>query len=125
MTMLMLDPGDPRYRQEGYGVSAGFLTRLREKMDGATEQQLRFMQIRTDIPIDQSMRRSSPTGLNIASHQLPHGKDLQDYDYRTPIFDDVIFNFDIQIPRNIIIGEAFPLLLSVSSLSELWNQSPP
>jgi hypothetical protein len=33
----MLDPGDPRYREE-YGESAGFLTRLREKMDGATEQ---------------------------------------------------------------------------------------
>jgi hypothetical protein len=36
-----------------------------------------------------------------------------------------MFKFDIQIPRNIIIGEAFPLLLIVSSLSELWNQNPP
>ena len=121
----MLDPGDLRYREEGYGESAGFLTRLREKMDGATEQQLRFVQIRPNAPIDQSMRRSSSTDLYTASHQLPHSKDPQDYDYLTPISDNVIFNFDIQIPRNIIIGEVFPLLLSVSSSSELWNQNPP
>ncbi|PMD15602.1 hypothetical protein NA56DRAFT_709733 [Hyaloscypha hepaticicola] len=121
----MLDRGDLRYREEGYSESAGFLTRLREKMDGAAEQQLRFVQIRPNAPIDQSMRSSSSTSLNIASHQLPHSKDPQDYDYLTPILDDVNFKFDIQIPRNIIIGEAFPLLLSVSSLSELWNQNPP
>jgi hypothetical protein len=121
----MLNPEHPLYLKEEYGKSAGFLTKLREKIGGTTEQELRFVQIRPNITIDQSMTSSSSTELNIESHYLPYLAPSPEDGGHTPRPGNVTFNFNIQVRRNIVIGELFPCLLSAVSKSELWNQNPP
>jgi hypothetical protein len=121
----LLNPEDPLYLEEEYGKSAGLLTKLREKIGGATEQELRFVQIRPNITIDQSMTSSSSTELNIESYHLPYLAPSPEDRGHILRPDNVTFNFNIQVPRNIVIGEPFPLLLSGASKSELWNQNPP
>jgi hypothetical protein len=121
----MLNPKDPRYLREPALKPTGIFLKIREKLGGATEQELKFVQIRASSTIDRYMPPASHYELYIEGKLVPQlapparYEDLQNQKTTFP------FSVDLQLPSNVVIGEPFEVQLSVSSSSNIWNQNPP
>ncbi len=121
----MLNRNDPRYLREPPVKRTGIFVKIREKLGGTTEQELKFVQIRVSSTIDRYMPPANHWELYIEGKHVPQlappaiYKDLQNQKTTFP------FSVDLQLPSNFVIGEPFEVQLSVSSSSNIWNQNPP
>lgn len=121
----MLNPNDPRYLREPPVKRTGIFLKIREKLGGTTEQELKFVQIRASSTIDRYMPPANHWELYIEGKHVPQiappaiYEDLRNQKTTFP------FSVDLQLPSNVVIGEPFEVQLSVSSSSNIWNQNPP
>jgi hypothetical protein len=121
----MLNPNDVRYQKEPILKLTGILLKIREKLAGDTEQELKFAQIRTSVAIDTYMCPPLHWNLEVSSQHVPQLAPAAFYDdlqFQRTTFP---FSVDLQMLSNIIIEEPFSLLLSVSSKSNIWNANLP
>jgi hypothetical protein len=121
----MLNPTDPRYMKEPTLKPTGFLLKLRERMSGAAEQDLKFMQIGGSAYIDPYVPPPQKWNLYVPAHHVPQLAPSSVYDDLRNSRTTFPFSVDLQMGQNIVVGEPFTVLLSVSSLSNIWNQNPP
>jgi hypothetical protein len=121
----MLNPHDPRYLREPSLKPTGFFLKIKEKLGGATEQELKFVGIRGYSAIDPYMHPVSHWELYIEGKHVPQLAPPARYDDLQVRKTTFPFSVDLQMAANIVIGEPFRVLLSVSSSSNIWNQNPP
>jgi hypothetical protein len=95
-----------------------FLRFKKKKIEGSSEQQLQFVQIRPRANIGPAMQGPFSRDLEISSSYLPNGHLL-------PRNELIPFSIDFQYPTNVVKGAPFSFLLGISSGSTLWNQNPP
>jgi hypothetical protein len=121
----MLNPKDPRYLREPALKPTGIFLKIKERLGGATEQELKFVQIRASSAVDPYLPPANSWELYIEGKHVPQlapparYNDLQNQKTTFP------FSVDLQLPSNVVIGEPFKVQLSVSSSSTIWNQNPP
>ena len=121
----MLNPNDPRHLKEPPLKPTGIFLKIKEKLGGAAEQELKFVQIRGPASIDPWMPPAHHWELYIEAKHVPQLATSQIYHNLPVRRTNFPFSVDLQIPANIVIGEPFMVLLSVSSSSNIWNGNPP
>ena len=121
----MFNPNDPRYLREPPLKPTGIFLKLKEKLGGAAEQELKFIQIRGSATIDPWIPPVHKCDLNIDAKHVPQLAPPGTYDRLQIRHTTFPFSVDLQMPAHIVIGEPFMVLLSVSSSSNIWNRSPP
>lgn len=119
----MFNPSDPRYLKEPPLKPTGIFLKIKEKLGGAAEQELKFVGIRATAAVDQYMPPVRKWDLYVEGKHVPQlAPRYEDYEFRHTKFP---FTIELQIPANVVIGEPFLVLLSVSSSSGIWNRNPP
>jgi hypothetical protein len=121
----MLNPHDPRYLREPSLKPTEIFLKIKEKLGGATEQELKFVGIRGYSAIDPYMHPTSRWELYIEGKHVPQLAPPARYDDLQVRKTTFPFSVDLQMAANIVIGDPFMVLLSVSSSSNIWNQNPP
>jgi hypothetical protein len=121
----MLSPEHVRYVKEPSLKPTSFLLKLREKMGGAAEEELNFVQVRPSAAVNRYMHPPLKWNLEVSSNYVPQLAPAALYDGLLVQRTTFPFSVDLEMPSNIIAGEPFVLLLSISSTSNIWNQNPP
>ena len=121
----MLNPNDPRYLREPALKPTGIFLKIKEKLGGTTEQELKFVQIRASSEIDRYMPPASHCELYIEGNHVPQLASPARYEDLRNQKTTFPFSVDLQLPSNVVIGGPFGIQLSVSSSSNIWNQNPP
>ena len=122
----MLNPNDPRYLREPALKPTGIFLKIKEKLGGTTEQELKFVQIRASSAIDRYMPPASHCELYIEGKHVPQLASPARYEDLRNQKTTFPFSIDLQLPSSVVIGERpFEVQLSVSSSSNIWNQNPP
>jgi hypothetical protein len=118
--MSMMNPDNqPLPKKSSVFSPTRLFLRLRmKKIEGSSEQQLQFVQIRLQAAIDPAMQGPLSRDLEISSNYLPNGHLL-------PQNEMIPFKIDLQYPSTVVKGVPFSFLLGISSGSTLWNQNPP
>jgi hypothetical protein len=121
----MFNRNDPRYLKEPPLKPTGIFLKLKEKLGGAAEQELQFVQIRASATIDPWIPSAHKWDLNIDGKHVPQLALPEMYDGLQARHTTFPFSVNLQLPANIVIGQPFMVLLSVSSSSNIWNRNPP
>jgi hypothetical protein len=121
----MFNPSDPRYLREPPLKPTGIFLKIKEKLGGAAEQELKFVGIRYTAAVSQYMPPVHRFDLYVEGKHVPQlapPSRYDDHDFRHTKFP---FTVEMQGPSQIVIGQPFPVLLSISSSSNIWNRNPP
>jgi hypothetical protein len=129
--MSIIDSIDPLFVKKSYTISPTriFLKLTRKKIEGTSEEQIKFVQMRLLAAIDQTMQGPFSRPLEISSWHLPELYRMLralPSEYPPSWKDKIIpFGIDFRYSKNIFEGVVFDFFLSVSSQSKIWNEKPP
>jgi Arrestin (or S-antigen), N-terminal domain len=127
----MMNPEDPALPRKTtiYSLSRTFANLTKKKLRGVVEEKLQFVRLKSQT-VDTSMQPSS-RAFDLASSRLPQlgrtpaGSSKATRQSRDEEPAIIPFSFEIQYPRAVAEGVPFPVLLSVTSPSKLWQMNPP
>jgi hypothetical protein len=130
----LMNPNDQLFQKESpFNANKAFLFAAKH-LGGAAEQELQFLKIRPMGSVDEINNLRFLMGpfespQEIAAHHLPQIQPNMDMaPERRGLFPreaHIPFHVDLKIPRNIIEGAYFPLLMSVISPIPTWSENPP
>ena len=125
----IMNPNDQLFQKESpLSLTKTFMFAAKH-LGGAAEQELLFVKIRPEGHVDGSLMGPFESQQEIGAHHVPQIKQNMDLaPERLGLFSreaHIAFQVDLKLPRNIIEGAYFPLLISVTSSNQAWRDHPP
>src|SRR5271156_775031 len=129
--MSMMNPEDPRFLKDAPFSPTGVFLWAGKHVGATAEENLEFIQVRPTGIIDTSLSPPLFGQHEISSSHLPeiqlnlaappekHGL------FHSQHHEHIPFLVSLQVAESIIEGSPFPVLLSISSATIVWNQKPP
>ena len=129
--MSMMNPDDPLFLKNAPLNPTNVFLWAGKHVGSTAEEKLEFIQIRPSRIVDPSLSSPLLWKHEISSSHLPeiqqnlaappgkHGLFHSQHQEHVP------FVVNLQVAKNIVEGSPFPVLLSISSLTIVWNHNPP
>jgi hypothetical protein len=125
----IMNPNDQIFQKDAPINFNGMFVGLSKHLGAAADQELQFVKIRPEGPLDGNLRGPFSSSLEIGAHHLPQLEQTTDSaPERRGLFPreaHIPFQVDLRLPRNIVEGAYFPLMLSVTSRNRAWIENPP
>ena len=125
----MMDPNDQLFQKNSPISMTGIFMFGAKHLGGAAEQELQFVKIRPQGPVNGYLIGPFQSPHEIAVSHLPQLQQYMDVAPERhrlfPRSSHVPFEVHLQLPRNIIEAAYFPLLLNVNSRMRGWTENPP
>jgi hypothetical protein len=129
--MSIMNPDDPLFMKNAPLNPADVFLWAGKHVGATAEEKLGFIQIRPARIIDPSLSSPLSGKHEISSSHLPQiQQNLAAPPEKHGLFhsqhqEHIPFVVNLQVAKNIVEGSPFPVLLSISSLTIVWNHKPP
>jgi len=129
--MSMMNPDDPLFLKDAPFSPTGVFLWAGKHVGVTAEEKLEFVQVRPTGIIDPSLSPPLFGKHEISSSHLPEiqlslAAPPEKYGpFHSQHHEHIPFLVSLQVAKNIIEGSPFPVLLSISSATIVWNDMPP